>query len=171
MTADGARWARVKEVLARAIELDGAARVEWLDTACSADPELRAEVEALLEAHDTAGPLDAVGEELRAILEDGGELTAGARVGRFAVVRELGRGGMGRVYLAERVGADFDQEVAIKVVSGGLATPELEARLRAERRILAGLDHAGIARFLDGDVTDGGGPSLVLEYVQGIAIT
>jgi len=165
-----ADWISVKRILADALALPGADRSAFLDAACSGDHVLRREIEVLLAEHETQGPFDAMGDELRALVEGRPPLAPGDRVGGFRIVRALGQGGMGSVYLGEREGEDFDQLVAIKLVERGLAREELEQRLRAERRILAALDHPGIARFLDGGITTEGQPYIVMEYVEGTAI-
>ena len=92
----------------------------------------------------------------------------GERVGPYALVRELGRGGMGAVWLAERADGEFEQRVAVKLIRPGWDAGELLARFRAERQILAGLTHPNIAHLLDGGVTADGKPWLALEYVDGV---
>ena len=97
--------------------------------------------------------------------------TAPARIGAYRIVREIGRGGMGVVYLAERADGEFRQRVAIKLIATTDADDPLHQRFLAERQILAGLEHPNIARLLDGGVTDDGRPYLVMEYVDGVPIT
>jgi eukaryotic-like serine/threonine-protein kinase len=87
--------------------------------------------------------------------------------GPYRTVRLLGAGGMGAVYLCERSDGEYRGQVAVKVIGQHLAGPGFEERFRAERQILAGLNHPNIARFLDGNVTENGEPYLVLEYVEG----
>src|SRR5690606_2456991 len=89
----------------------------------------------------------------------------------YRIVREIGRGGMGAVYLAERADGEFDQRVAVKLVKRGMDTDEILARFRHERRILASLEHPSIARLYDGGATDDGLPYLVMELVDGETIT
>ena len=93
------------------------------------------------------------------------------RVGPYRIVSEIGRGGMGAVYLADRDGDDFDHRVAIKLIESTDAADPLHQRFLAERRILAGLTHPHIARLLDGGVTGDGRPYIVMEYVDGLPIT
>jgi non-specific serine/threonine protein kinase/serine/threonine-protein kinase len=93
----------------------------------------------------------------------------GERIGPYRIIRELGRGGMGSVYLAERADGEFDKQVAIKFIGGPLSDPLLR-RFREERRILAALDHPNISRLLDGGTTDDGRPYVVMEFVQGVPI-
>src|ERR671932_1486707 len=92
---------------------------------------------------------------------------AGRRVGSYRIVREVGRGGMGAVYLAERVDSAFHKRVAVKVVKRGMDTDFILRRFRHERQILASFDHPNIARLLDGGTTDDGLPFFVMEYIEG----
>jgi eukaryotic-like serine/threonine-protein kinase len=94
----------------------------------------------------------------------------GDRIGPYRVLRTLGAGGMGEVYLAERADAQFDQQVAIKVVHGGALAVAMHSRLKQERQILAQLDHPNIAHLLDGGALPDGSAYIVMEYVDGIAI-
>jgi eukaryotic-like serine/threonine-protein kinase len=94
----------------------------------------------------------------------------GQLVGRYRVLRTLGRGGMAAVYLAERADEQFRQQVAVKLIDGRLPGDTLARRFRAERQILANLNHPNIARLLDGGTTVQGVPYLVMEYVDGIRL-
>jgi eukaryotic-like serine/threonine-protein kinase len=94
----------------------------------------------------------------------------GDRIGPYRVLRTLGAGGMGEVYLAERADAQFEQQVAIKVVHGGALAVGMHSRLKLERQILAQLDHPNIAHLLDGGALPDGSAYIVMEYVDGIAI-
>ena len=95
----------------------------------------------------------------------------GQQLDRYRILELLGRGGMGDVYLAERADQQFQQRVALKIIQRGLSGTEAERRFRLERQILARLAHPGIARLLDGGITESGLPYLVLEYVDGQPIT
>jgi serine/threonine protein kinase/Tol biopolymer transport system component len=95
----------------------------------------------------------------------------GERLGAYRIVGELGRGGMGAVYLAERADSEFRRRVAVKVVKRGMDTDSILRRFRNERQILAALDHPNIARLLDGGTTDDGRPYFVMEYINGAPIT
>jgi serine/threonine protein kinase/Flp pilus assembly protein TadD len=95
---------------------------------------------------------------------------SGDRIGPYRVLRTLGAGGMGEVFLAERADAQFDQLVAIKVVHGGALGRGVHSRLKMERQILAQLDHPNIARLLDGGSMPDGTAYLVMEYIDGVAI-
>ena len=92
---------------------------------------------------------------------------AGERIGPYRIVRSLGRGGMGEVFLAERADEQFRQQVAIKLVRRGLLSRNVQGRLKLERQILATLDHPNIARLFDGGTTTDGTPYIVMEYVDG----
>ena len=94
----------------------------------------------------------------------------GDRIGPYRVLRTLGSGGMGEVYLAERADAQFEQQVAIKVVHGGALAVGMHSRLKLERQILAQLDHPNIAHLLDGGALPDGSAYIVMEYVDGVAI-
>lgn len=95
----------------------------------------------------------------------------GQEVGRFRVIERLGQGGMATVYLAERADGTYDQRVALKVLRRGLDTEDLVRRFVTERQILSSLSHPNIARLLDGGSTPDGRPFLVMELVEGEAIT
>ncbi len=155
------RWSRVESLFTDALEVPMGLRRGWLDAACGGDRDLRRDVGALLDANDANGMLDDVMGRLHGA-SDGNErfLEAGQRVGPYRVVRELGRGGMGAVYLAVREEGDFRQRVAVKLVRTELDSDELRRRFLKERRILARLEHPGIARLVDGGLTDTGAPSL-----------
>ena len=159
------RFERIEALFHEALPLAGAARAALFETACADDPTLRSEVERLLDAHDRAGGFIQVPAATLGGAAEGS--VAGTRVGAFRVVRELGRGGMGAVYLAERADGGFAQTVAIKLIKRGMDTDHVLARFRAERQILASLDHPNIARLVDGGSTDEGLPYLVMEYIDG----
>ncbi len=168
MTMTAERWTRIEELFHKALAADCGARDSLLATACAGDAELRSSIEALLSAHEADIPsLDRGPEHLVAVLETDPEPMAGRRIGTYRLVREIGRGGMGVVYLAERDESDFRQTVALKCLLPGVATPALVARFRQERRILASLVHPRIAQLHDGGVTDSGEPYLVMEFVEG----
>jgi serine/threonine-protein kinase len=156
------RWRQVKAVLDGALEKRPGERPAFVAAACGDDAELRQEVESLLsyEAEST----DFIEEPLFGRFAGG--LAEGQRVGPYEVVREIGRGGMGAVYLAVRADEDFDQRVALKLVGLGSAG-EIVRRFRAERQILAHLDHPNIAKLLDGGTAEDGRPYFVMEYVEG----
>ena len=94
--------------------------------------------------------------------ENGSDSMIGRRVGIYELVKEIGRGGMGAVYLAERADGEFRQRVAVKLVKRGTDTDFVLNRFRHERQILASLEHPFIARLLDGGTTDDGLPYFVM---------
>jgi non-specific serine/threonine protein kinase/serine/threonine-protein kinase len=161
---DAAFWERVRALFHAAVDADE--RGPLLD-AC-ADPNLRAEVERLLEQHDaSAGFLE---QSVWDLVETADAKWEHVLVGPYRVVRQLGHGGMGTVFLASREDAEFEQRVAIKLVRRGAGGESLLQRFRQERQILAALEHPNIARLLDGGTTSGGVPYLVMEYVEGTSI-
>ncbi len=155
------------EIFAQAVDLPLESRSSLLDDACGSDKELRANVEALLDA-DLADSdfIDGPIVELLSVSED---LERGQRVGSYEIVREIGQGGMSSVYLATRVDG-FEKTVAIKILRRGLDTAYSVRRFRNERQILANLEHPYIARLLDGGATEDGRPYVVMEYVEGVPI-
>ncbi|MGH9765664.1 MAG: serine/threonine protein kinase, partial [Blastocatellia bacterium] len=166
MTAE--RWNQVKRVFELAIERDPEERSAFLHDVCKGDEDLWSEVESLLLAHEDAGSF------LERAIEGGGLLgemvphvTAGRRIGAYSIVREIGRGGMGSVYLGARADDQFHKQVAIKLVRGGMDSEFVVQRFRTERQILANLDHPNIGRLLDGGATDDGMPYFVMEYIEG----
>jgi len=172
MTPD--RWQEIQALFLVAADLDPAAQAAYLAQACADAPSLRDDVVALLEAdrRSAATPFisDAVAAAAQALAAERETTRLGEQVGPYRLVREVGQGGMGTVYLAERVDGQYASSVAIKFVRGALAAPELVRRLRAERQILADLTHPNIAWLLDGGTAADGTPYLVMEYVDGETI-
>lgn len=163
------RWLQAKVIVADALEADSAtARTALVARRCDGDSGLRAEVESLLA--QTTSVFDQCAEETSAPLRRDMVFTAGRRIGAYAIVRELGRGGMGAVYLAERADGEFEKQVALKVLKRGTDTDEVLRRFQAERQILARLDHPNLARLLDAGTTDDGLPYFVMDYVIGTPI-
>ena len=153
-----------------ALDLPPGEREAYVDRACEGDSELSTAVRRLLRAHERAeGFLATAASEMAAPLLV--EALSGAahpeRVGAYRVVREIGRGGMGAVYLAERDDGQFRQRAALKLARGGIGTDYLTRRFLEERQILASLEHPHIARLLDGGVTEDGLPWFAMEYVEG----
>jgi eukaryotic-like serine/threonine-protein kinase len=164
------RRRQIEELFEAALDMPEAERGNWLEVRCGGDAELLRKVKALLAASDrTAGFLEKdVRAAARSVLEDP---PSDRRIGAYRVVRELGRGGMGVVYLAERDDGQFRRQVAIKLLRSSPEADELHHRFLTERQILASLGHPNIAQLLDGGVTDGQLPYLVMEYVDGLPIT
>ncbi|MDQ1346956.1 MAG: eukaryotic-like serine/threonine-protein kinase, partial [Acidobacteriota bacterium] len=156
----------IVELFAQARELAGEARASWLLELARRDPESAAMLRKLLRADERAGSLlERRPPELADSLPTE-ELPQA--IGPYRIVREIGRGGMGRVFLAELRGEGFTRRVAIKRLDRRESSPAAQRRFSDEVRILAGLEHSGIARFLDGGRADDGGSYLVLEYVEGL---
>ena len=158
-------WARVSRIFDQVADLEAGERAARLAELCDGDAGLRREVETLLAASAHAEAfLEQPFAEAASPAAD--ESAAQPRhVGPYVIVQELGRGGMGVVYLARH--RDFPKAVALKVVRPGVDHPLLVDRFRRERDILAGLEHAGIARLHDGGTAEDGTPFLAMEYVEG----
>ncbi|HEV2382795.1 MAG TPA: protein kinase [Terriglobia bacterium] len=162
------QWQRIQEILDVALEAEPGARAAYLDRACDGEPSLRREVESLIAAHEGMGDFmeRPAGEDIATTIELKPGSRTGERIGRYRLLEEVGRGGMGTVYRAVRVD-DFEQQVAVKLVKRGLDSEFVLARFRNERQILARLDHPNIGRLLDGASTEDGLPYFVMEYVRG----
>jgi serine/threonine protein kinase len=162
-------WRRLDHLFGEASEVPAADREAWLNALPADDQPLAAELRSLLAAHDRGGNfLQAAVEQAERGLGGGPEPELlGRRIGAYRLVRLLGRGGMGAVYLAERADEAFRQRVAIKLLPWALATAEARHRFQLERQTLARLEHPHIARLLDGGETADGLPYLVMEYVDG----
>ncbi|QOY85663.1 serine/threonine-protein kinase [Paludibaculum fermentans] len=160
------QWRQVAQLFEAAVEVEVEARGTFLDEACPPDAAIRAEVDRMLAADQSANTFlerDPLPEFSNVLFRP----ETGAVVGSYRLVRELGAGGMGAVWLAERADGAFAQQVAIKFSRTGLVTAAAEQRLRSERRILAQLQHPHIARLLDGGSVGPGVPYFVMEYVDG----
>lgn len=164
-------WERVEDILNHALDLSPEQRPAYLDNACNGDGKLRHEVESLLAAVDKdldflEAPLHQVAQQLARQSEG-----PGSRIEAYELLKVIGEGGMGKVYLAARADDQYNQQVAIKLLQAGFAqTTAMLLRFRGERQILADLDHPNIARLLDGGVTPSGLPFLAMEYVDGVPI-
>ena len=173
MAPSAEAWARVQELFAAAVDLQPAERAILLDRACARDENIRREVESLIEADERVAHLidnPASGLVRDLLLREEQEF-AGRHFGAYRAIRELGRGGLGAVYLAARADDQYQKEVAIKVVKRGLDTDDILRRFRAERQILAQLEHPNIARLIDAGSTEDGLPYFVMEYVDGEPIS
>jgi len=168
------RWQLIKDVFERTLAIPAPERDAYLTSACGADAELRREVDSLMASHEVAasGFLDSPWTPPATPLTPGAgaAIGTGSRVGPYLLRERLGRGGMGDVFAAVRADGQYEQRVAVKVIRTGLSSPEVLERFRAERQILAGLDHPNIARLLDGGTTDASDPYFVMELVDGAPI-
>ncbi|CAN5328607.1 hypothetical protein BH10ACI3_BH10ACI3_20990 [soil metagenome] len=165
-------WQKLNDIFAAALERPSDKRTVYLNDACGENHELRSEIESMLAAADLAKNRDFLGRDAFGI---GASLIAAAapfngdEIGNYSIVNEIGRGGMGTVYLAER--KDFDQRVAVKVIKRGMDSDMIVRRFRQERQVLATLSHPNIARLLDGGTTADGRPFFVMEYIEGEPLT
>ncbi len=159
------RWQQIQDLVESALELPETERRAFVHSSCDGDGSLREEVEAMLEVDTQLGGF--IETPIVDLHGDRGGLAAGDLLGPWQIEREIGKGGMGAVYLAERADASFSKRVAVKLLKRGMDTDDLVRRFRGERRILARLEHPNIARLLDGGSTPDGRPYLVMEYVEG----
>ena len=159
-------WARVAATFDAVREHPDDRRAAYLDTHCP-DTAMRAEVLAMLQAYDRDPAfLEPTTEIAGAVAQSLATGLVGRRVGAYRLIREIGRGGMGIVYEGHRDDEEFDRRVAVKVLPAWSAAPLVE-RFRFERRVLAGLDHPGVAKLLDAGTTGEGLPYFVMELVNG----
>ncbi|MFN7934696.1 MAG: serine/threonine-protein kinase [Bryobacteraceae bacterium] len=163
------RFRQLELVFHEAVALPAAERAGFLDRACAGDPSLRKEVEALLASDENADThIGGVVQGVAASLDAGLPVAdIGTQIGPYVLTREIGRGGMGIVYQAVRSDGEFIHSVAIKLVRHGMGTAHILQRFRAERQILATLQHPNIAALLDGGTTPDGRPYFVMEYIEG----
>jgi serine/threonine protein kinase/tetratricopeptide (TPR) repeat protein len=165
--ADPERWTRAKELFQSALEYAPADRERFLADACGGDDELRRGVLSLLHSDEKAGAFLEEAPDENALEDDEADALVGRRIGPYRLTAVIGGGGMGTVYRAVRSDSTYEKEVAVKLVKRGLETDAVLRRFRAERQILARLDHPGIARLLDGGTTTDGRPYFVLELIDG----
>ncbi|MBD3298756.1 MAG: protein kinase, partial [candidate division Zixibacteria bacterium] len=163
---DTNRWKRVQELFDAVIDLPADERAAFLERKCAGDDELRAEVESLLDA-DASDHAILDGHAADMIGVEEAPSREGTAVGPYRLVEEIGAGGMGTVYLAERADGQFRQKVALKVIRRGMDTEQILQRFAGERQILARLQHPNIARLFDGGMTDDGVPYFTMEYIDG----
>ena len=170
------RWRRIEEVFQAALDIPREQRADYLKTISGDDADLRQEVESLLPRdfedgdYERSPLISGIIEGTAASLFDEDappDAMLDAELGNYRIIREIGRGGMGAVYLAVRADRAFEKQVAIKLVKRGIDTDAVLQRFWYERRILAGLDHPYIARLLDGGTSPDGRPYFVMEYIDG----
>jgi serine/threonine protein kinase/tetratricopeptide (TPR) repeat protein len=167
------RWQRMNEVFHAALEHEGPAQAAFVTEICAGDRALEDEVQRLLQAgREARGSLGTavVAGVVASTAADVSGLHAGVRLGAYRVLSELGRGGMGAVYLAERSDDQYRKQVAVKLIKRGMDTDAALRQFQHERQILAGLEHPNIAHLLDAGTTDDGRPFFVMEYVDGQSI-
>ncbi|MEO7916926.1 MAG: serine/threonine-protein kinase [Dokdonella sp.] len=167
------------KIVRDALDTDLGERERYVESRCSGDPELQARVRSMLKRirgdewqDDERIVGDWNGSDTPSLeFRDPEDALIGTQLGPYCVVERVGRGGMGIVYRGLREGADFAQEVAIKLIRRGYDFDDVHARFLRERRILARLSHPNLARFIDGGVAAGGRPWFALEFVSGEPIT
>lgn len=162
------RFENAKDIFMRALDVPAEKQQAFIESECAGDAELLAEVRSLLRhhaqetgsisVHPTTGiPHSAQPEQLPS-------------VPGYRIVRSLGRGGMGMVYLASRESGSFSHRVALKVIKKGMDSDDVIARFENERRVLSAMNHPNIARLFDGGTTEDGRPYFVMEYIEGVPI-
>ncbi|SMO40908.1 serine/threonine-protein kinase [Fodinibius sediminis] len=173
-------WDKVETIIDEALELPEGKRNSFIQQQCEGNPKLKGEVTSLLESifhsegwlenpqtymedfyHEMSSDIE--------LLSPHDSLT-GRVIGAYTIKEQIGEGGMGAVYLAERTDGQFEHQVAIKIIQHGKATRENIQRFRRERNILAGLNHPGIAKLFDGGITEDGFHYLIMEYIEGTPI-
>src|SRR5215471_11310883 len=160
------QWQKIKEIVGSALEQPPEERGAYLDHACSNDPELRAEVESLLSAyHDTQGLPESPWSDTSS-----DTVSQSTDIGPYRLLKELGSGGMGQVWLAEQT-EPVRRQVALKLIRAGMYDAATVQRFKAERQSLAMMDHPAIAKVFDAGTTAVGQPYLVMEYVDGLPIS
>jgi len=167
------RWRQALEIFERVAEEPQGLREKLLNDACGDDTVLLKQVRALFESDEGGAAFitDAVAHAASVSVHTAAARSVGEWIGPYRVLREIGHGGMGSVYLAVRDDDQYSKQVAIKLVGAHLRSPQALARLRNERQILANLEHPHIARLLDGGTTPQGIPYVAMEYVDGEPIT
>src|SRR5690606_37544547 len=174
------RWAELSLLLDDALDMPEKLREPWLQS-LDLEPAMRDALRQLIADASRPGLIDAgSGRIARALVDDSGadkvddDLLAdwcGRLLGPYRLLRLIGQGGMASVFLAEREGGDFEQQVAVKVLRHGMLDPFEQQRFLRERQILARLEHPRIARLIDGGVTREGVPWFAMEYVEGVPVT
>ena len=159
------QWEKIKEVFGSALECDAGGRAAFLDQACGDDRSLRQEVESLIKAHESSSNLWQY--PLRLGPPDNIE---GRFIGPYQLLKKIGEGGMGQVWLAQQT-SPLQRTVALKLVRWGMYDDTLLHRFRAERQSLAVMDHPAIAKVFDAGATSEGQPYFVMEYVAGVPIS
>jgi serine/threonine-protein kinase len=168
---DSQRYERVKEIFTEIVDKSPEDRPALLDRLCAGDPELKATVARMLDQDASGASLldGGLGEVLPGLLDDGPDTLPKQLFGPYRIVRLLGEGGMGVVYLAER--EDLGSRAAIKILRDSTLSPMRRQRFAIEQKMLAQLNHPSIARLYDADTLEDGTPYIVMEYVEGVPLS
>ena len=167
------RWEWMKQILEDALQLPSDQRPAYLDSACGTDGELRSEVESLIDSNEAAGSQFLAVPAPDLLLSSSphdAKTPLSQMIGPYRLVEELGRGGMGQVWLAEQT-TPLKRQVALKLIKGGMFDRNALQRFQSERQSLAIMDHPSIAKVFDAGATPDGQPYFVMEYVPGVPIT
>ncbi|MGE0357592.1 MAG: serine/threonine-protein kinase [Burkholderiales bacterium] len=162
-------WLRLEPMLGVALEMDAVSRTPWLAALDASHPDLAPLLRRMLERHERAersGEMETV-PSIPPSPPTASAHAAGERVGPFRLLRQVGRGGMGEVWLAEQADGRVERQVALKLPALHLQGSVAETRFRQERNILAKLVHPNIARLYDAGVSEAGQPYLAMEFVEG----
>lgn len=162
-------WKNIKEIFLEASERSSDERAAFIAGRCGMDKKLLNEVESLIAAHESDVKfIETPAIDLTSVLLT--ESNKGKKIGKYKIVKEIGRGGMGAVFLAMRDDGEFEQQVAIKIIRQTIAENEIIKHFKRERQILAKLNHPNIAKLLDGGISVDGLPFLAMEFVEGETI-
>jgi serine/threonine-protein kinase len=175
-------WKRVNRIIDKTLSLDADSRIPFLEDTLSGDPDILKEAKdylSLIESAEHADFLNGeflseslLAREMSSAVKDNISIQhiIGKRIGPYEISDLLGEGGMGSVYLAERVDGEFTQQVAIKFLKSGFYSLYLRERFKREKKLLSRLHHPNISRLLDGGITEDGTPYLMMEYVEGVPL-
>ncbi len=177
MLEDSALWRKIEPALDQLLLAPPADRERLIEELSNGDPIFREELSTLVAAHDAAlafletPPHVLIETEEQDADRHSGRDIAGRIIGRYKLLEQIARGGMGTVWLASRADGQYEQRVALRLIKRGMDTDEVVSRFLRERQILARLQHPNIARLLDGGVSDDGLPYFAMEHVVGVPIT
>lgn len=173
-------WIKVNNIVDNALNLKDEERAKYIEKECGGDRQLRHEVREFLESieqsektgflEDKEAYLKDLPFDNNTSIQEASSSLVGKTIGNYKILELIGHGGMGSVFLTERVDDAYTEKVALKLVRQGMDTPANIARFRRERNILAKLNHPNIAHLLDGGVTEDGLPYLVMEHVDGVPL-
>lgn len=173
LTMPPERWQRLKDLFHSALTIEAGQRASFLVEACADDPSLQVEVQSLLSSDETAADFietPAFEMAAEALAGDGADAMEGRRIGPYRIIREVGHGGMGVVYLAERADKQYWKRVAIKVIRPHMDANSILRRFHDEQQILANLDHPNIVKLLDGGTTEDHLSYFIMDYIEGLPV-